>query len=170
MMQCPACAMTLATVSASCPYCGKQLNQPKKRTNLIAFGASIFMDAILMVASLGVALAERDRDGQGFRVLSNIRQPNPEWPALWTSLSYAYAIVVMLAFLSAIACLISQNRRWALGTLFCGMAGIAILATFGFGAFVNASAYSPLLGFWLGLAGSVTLTTTSLLFQIVAKK
>ncbi|KPL85472.1 zinc ribbon domain-containing protein [Herpetosiphon geysericola] len=169
-MQCPACAMTLATASASCPYCGKQLNQPKRRANLLAFGASIFMDALLMVASLGLALAEHDRDAQSFRVLSNIRQPNPEWPALWTSLSYAYSIVVLLAFLAAIACLISQNALWARAAMFCGMAGSVILATFGFGAFINASAYSPLLGFWLGLFGSFTLTTTSLLFQITAKK
>ncbi|MBM7841538.1 hypothetical protein [Herpetosiphon giganteus] len=169
-MQCPACAMTLATASANCPYCGKQLNQPKSRANLLAFGASMFVDALLMLGAIQLGVAQRDSDGEFFRMLTIVNNPSSEWPALWTNLSYGYLIVALLAFLCTIGCLISQNRNLARGAMLAGIAGVVILAIFGADILFNDSGYSPTFGLWLGLFGSFTLTTTSTLFQVVSRK
>ncbi len=171
-MQCPHCAMTLPVASASCPYCGKQLTQiqAKKRMNLVAFGASMFTDALLMLAAIQLGVAQRESDGEVFRMLTIINNPSSEWPSLWTSLSYGYLIMALLAFLCTIGCMISQNRNLARGAMLGGIAGVVILATIGADILFNDSGYSPTLGLWLGLFGSFTLTTTSTLFQVVSRK
>lgn len=171
-MQCPHCAMTVPMVSDNCPYCGKSLRQrqAQKSISLQAFGASMFVDALMMLAALGLGIAQRANDGQSFRMLTSIRQPSAEWPALWASLSYGYAIVGLLALLCSLSCMITKNRRWAMGTLLCGITGLAILATFGAGILFNDSGYSPGFGLWIGLFGSFTLTTSSLMFQFLTRK
>ncbi|GAA5529277.1 hypothetical protein [Herpetosiphon gulosus] len=171
-MQCPHCAMTMPMVSDNCPYCGKslRLRQAQNSISLQAFGSSMFLDAILMLAALGLGIAQRASDSQSFRMLTSISQPSIEWPVLWASLSYGYGIVALLALLGSISCMITKNRRWAMGTLLCGMAGVAILATFGAGILFNDSGYSPGFGLWIGLFGSFTLTTSSLMFQFLTRK
>lgn len=171
-MQCPHCAMTVPMVSDNCPYCGKSLSQQQAQKNisLQAFGASMFTDAIVMLAALNLEIAQRASDGQAFRMLSSIRQPSAEWPTLWASLSYGYGIVGLLALLFSISCMITKNRRWAMGTLLCGITGLAILAIFGAGILFNDSGYSPGFGLWIGLFGSFTLIASSTLFQFLTRK
>ena len=171
-MQCPHCAMTVPLVSDNCPYCGKSLrqNQAQKNISLQAFGASMFTDAIVMLAAFGLEIAQRASDGQSFRMFSSIRQPSAEWPALWASLSYGYGIVGLLALVCGVGCLITKNRRWAIGTLLCGITGLAILATFSAGILFNDSGYGPGFGLWLGLFGSFTLTASSLMSQFLTRK
>lgn len=171
-MQCPHCAMTVPMVSDNCPYCGKSLrqHQAQKNISLQAFGSSMLLDAILMFAALGLGIAQRASDGQAFRMLTNISQPSAEWPALWVSLSYGYGIVAFLALLCSVSCMITKNRRWAMATLLCGLTGLVILATFSAGILFNDSGYSPGFGLWLGLFGSFTLTTSSLMFQFLTRK
>jgi hypothetical protein len=171
-MQCPHCAMTVPMVSDNCPYCGKslRLRQAQNSISLQAFGSSMMLDAILMLAALGLGIAQRASDGQSFRMLTSISQPSTEWPALWASLSYGYGIVALLALLCSVSCMITKNRRWAMGTLLCGMAGLAILATFAAGILLNDSGYGPGFGLWIGLFGSFTLTTSSLMFQFLTRK
>ena len=171
-MQCPHCAMTVPMVSDNCPYCGKSLkqHQAQKSISLQAFGSSMFVDALMMLAAFGLEIAQRASDGQAFRMFTSIRQPSTEWPALWASLSYGYGIVALLALLFSISCMITKNRRWAMGSLLCGMAGLVILATFGAGILFNDSGYGPGFGLWLGLFGSFTLTTSSLMVQFLTRK